>query len=160
MERIDASGKPQYNPAKRSRKKIGEKPVGKASFSALVGERERIDGDVFEDLGINSDSTVEEMLDAIYSIGDRVKDNPTLDTIGRYRKAVRSFMRFIVDHAIEVEERHSSPNILKQKKFTLVKVIDQKLDKLASGLLSSQQEAFKVLAGIDEINGLLVNFTR
>ena len=160
MERIDASGKPQYNPTKRSRKKIGEKPVGKASFSALVGERERIDGDVFEDLGINSDSTVEEMLDAIYSIGDRVKDNPTLDTIGRYRKAVRSFMRFIVDHAIEVEERHSSPNILKQKKFTLVKVIDQKLDKLASGLLSSQQEAFKVLAGIDEINGLLVNFTR
>ncbi len=162
MERINSSGKARYSPADRSKKKSRQKPTQNASFSFLVNNHEKIEESaaLFNELGFSDEASLEEMLDAVHSIGDQVKENATYATIGKYRRAVRSFMKYVLENALVVEERNSSPNILRQKKFTLVQVINQKLDRLASGLLAGQREALDVLAGIDEINGLLIDLTR
>jgi len=55
------------------------------------------------------------------------------------------------------EETTSGANIMKRKRFTLVKVIDEKLEALAASVLAAQKEQIAILAQIDEINGLLVN---
>ena len=56
-----------------------------------------------------------------------------------------------------VEETTSGANIMKRKRFTLVKVVDEKLDSLAASVLAAQREQLTILAQIDEINGLLVD---
>jgi uncharacterized protein YaaR (DUF327 family) len=48
---------------------------------------------------------------------------------------------------------------MEQKQYTLIKVVDTKLEKLASYILSSQKNQIEILRGVDEIYGLLVNLT-
>ena len=162
MERIDPSGKPVYSPKNRGKKKAEKPNAGKGLFSSFVDGEGRVEGSdaAFAGLDLESDSSLEEMLDAIHSIGDLIRENANYETIGKYRTAVRSFMRYVMTHALSVEERRSSPNILRQKKYTLVKIIDQKLERLASGVLLNQYDTLKILSKVDEINGLLVDLIR
>jgi uncharacterized protein YaaR (DUF327 family) len=159
MERIDPSGRSFYSPRSRGKKKVKERNLKGVSFSALVEDEARTENGkgVFDTLGLAADASLEEMLDAVYSLGDKVKEHANRETVERYRNAVAAFMRYVLANALEVDVSSSSPNILRQKKFTLVRVIDAKLQRLASGVLSNQQDALDTLARIDEINGLLVD---
>jgi uncharacterized protein len=96
-------------------------------------------------------------LDSVFSSGDSLKKSPTLDAIKDYRQKVKAFIKYAVAHSIRVEETTSGASILKRKRFTLVKVIDEKLQALAVSVLSAQKEQLAILAQIDEINGLLVD---
>jgi uncharacterized protein YaaR (DUF327 family) len=80
-----------------------------------------------------------------------------MDAIKDYRQQVKAFVKFAVAHSIAVEETTSGANILKRKKFTMVKVIDEKLETLAVSVLAAQKDQLAILAQIDEINGMLVN---
>ena len=80
-----------------------------------------------------------------------------MEAIKEYRQQVKAFIKFAVEHSIAVEETTSGANILKRKRFTMVKVIDEKLEALAVSVLAAQKEQLAILAQIDEINGLLVN---
>lgn len=157
MERIDPAGRSFYSPANRSKKKVGKK--SKLTFGELVeGEAQsETESIALGELGLAPGASLEEMLDAIHSVGDRVRENASQETIGEYKRAVRAFMDFVLSHALAVDVKTSSPNILRQKKFTLVRVIDRKLERLASGVLLNQHDTLEVLARIDEINGLLVD---
>ncbi len=163
MERIDPSGRPFYSPESKNKKKINKKN-GSLFFSSLLksGERADIDGTELSGVFHNGvlEESLEEMLDSIHSIGEKIRENANYETVSNYRNAVRAFIKHVVSSALAVEEKHSSPNILRQKKFTLVKVIDQKLERLASGVLMNQHDTLDILAKIDEINGLLVDLIR
>ena len=93
----------------------------------------------------------------VFSSGDQLKKAPTLEAIKDYRHRVKEFIRYAVDHGVSVEETTSGVNILRRKRFTLVKVIDEKLQALAASVLAAQKDQLAILAQIDEINGLLVN---
>ena len=163
MERIDPSGRPFYSSGSKNKKKI-KKKNGAISFSSLI-ERDENGGmhgtevtGGFRD-GVREES-IEEMLDTIHSIGEKIRENANYEAVSNYRNAVRAFIKYVVTGALVVEARHSSPNILRQKKFTLIKIIDRKLEHLASGVLMNQHDVLDILAGIDEINGLLVDLIR
>jgi uncharacterized protein len=100
---------------------------------------------------------LEELLDGVFSAGDALKKTLTLEAIKEYRQRVKAFIAFVVDHGIAVEETTSGTNIMKRKRFTLLKVIDEKLEALTASVLAAQKEQIAILAQIDEINGLLVN---
>jgi uncharacterized protein len=102
---------------------------------------------------------LEELLDTVYESGERVKKNPDRETVLAYKAAVHELVRLAVERSLRVEETTSSPNILRQKRFTLVQVIDRKLDRLVSEVLQSQRGNLEILGRIDEINGLLVDLT-
>ena len=163
MERIDPSGRPFYSPESKSKKKI-KKKNGAIAFSSLVDRDEHDDIHGVEATGgFRNDAleeSLEKMLDAIHSIGEKIRENANYQTVSNYKNAVRAFIKHVVAGALMVEEKHSSPNILRQKKFTLVKIIDQKLERLASGVLMNQHDTLDILARIDEINGLLINLIR
>jgi len=86
-----------------------------------------------------------------------LKKVPTLDAIKDYRQKVKDFVRYIVQRSVRIEERTSGTNILKRKRFTLVRVIDEKLDALAASVLAGQKEQMSILAQVDQINGMLVD---
>ncbi|MBO7163574.1 MAG: DUF327 family protein, partial [Spirochaetaceae bacterium] len=43
------------------------------------------------------------------------------------------------------------------EKFYLINIVDEKIDKLASDILSNHLETMQILVRIDEINGILVD---
>ncbi len=86
-----------------------------------------------------------------------MKRNPDRENVLAYKEAVSSFIRYVLGKGLVVEETQSGANILKRKRYTLVSVIDEKLDKLAADVLLNQKEQLSILKRIDEINGLIVD---
>jgi uncharacterized protein len=158
MARIDSLGEAFQYPVPDKKKTGKKEKTQRRSFSHLVesaGESGESGVEDFE--GSDSRRGVVEMLDAVFSAGDSLKKSPTLESIREYRHRVKAFIAYAVAHSIALEETISGANILKRKRFTLVKVIDDKLEALAASVLAAQKEQLAILAQIDEINGLLVN---
>ncbi len=157
MERIDSLGEPFQYPVPE-KKKTGKKDKTRVRlFSRMVEEAQTEDAgeqDLTEGSGRR---TVEQLLDAVFTSGDRLKRLPTLELIKDYRQKVKAFLKYAIQHSITVEETTSGANVLRRKRFTVLRVIDEKLEALAASVLSAQREQLSVLAQIDEINGLLVN---
>ncbi len=138
--------------------------AGVRSFSRLVsGEIDRSEETgtlaVPERLvGLPPEKILETLLDEVNSAGDRLKERQTPDAIIAYKDSVRSFVRYVVEQAFEVSEKTSSVRIrARTKKFTQVRIIDEKLEQLAAGILSNQKDHLALLGRIEEINGLLVD---
>jgi len=100
---------------------------------------------------------LEELLDTIYKQGEKLREHPDMNNIMEYKSAVRAFLNKVVNGMVALEEKISGVNILRRKKFTLVKVIDKKLESLAAEVLKNQRDQIGILSAIEEINGLLVN---
>ncbi|MCF7928940.1 MAG: YaaR family protein [Spirochaetales bacterium] len=162
MDPIDHVGGSGYYRPREGKRKKSEKPKWKPSiFSSRLEEAELTEAEK-ADAGLNasaidSHAPVEQMLDEVHSLGERLKGNPTITEIREYKKAVRSFMRYVLARSFEVEQKRSSLNPLKAKKHTLVRVIDKKLDELAEGILQNQRRQLDLLKKIEEIYGLLVD---
>ncbi len=157
MARIDSLGEasPWLIPEKKKAQKKDKLPP--RTFARMVeeaAEGEQLSGDPREG---GSRRGIEELLDGVFSAGDALKSAQTVDTIREYRGKVRAFLAYVVDHVLALEQTTSGTNIMKRKRFTLVKVIDAKLDELAASVLAAQKQQLGILARVDEINGLLVD---
>jgi uncharacterized protein YaaR (DUF327 family) len=158
MSRIDSLGEAFQYPVP-DRKKTGKKEKAqRKTFSQLV-ESAASEGEPLatEPAEGGQRGAVEDLLDAVFSSGDRLKKSITTDSIRDYRQKVKEFITFVVRRGMAAEETTSGAGIMKRKRFTLVKVIDEKLEALAASVLAAQREQIAILAQIDEINGLLVN---
>ena len=157
MERLGPSGGPSSSSSRPRRGKIRSSKG--ALFSRVI---ENFDvapsqvADIDSEFDFRS-ATLESLLDGIYEVGEKLKKTPDRAHVVRYKAVVKRFIEIVLERGLGIEETTSSPNILKQKRFTLVKVIDQKLERLASGVLQNQRDTLEILGKIDEINGLLVD---
>ncbi|MDR1930337.1 MAG: YaaR family protein [Treponema sp.] len=104
-----------------------------------------------------SEESVQRLLDEIHSLGDALSKRPFLEEIKDYRQAVGNFIHYVVENGLAMEEHTSGVNLLKRKKFTLVQVIDKKLEDMAAVILKNQAGQLEILAALDEIHGLLVD---
>jgi hypothetical protein len=158
MARIDSLGEAYQYPVP-DRKKTGKKDKAqRRTFSQLVESAAEGQEAAGEDLDEGHRRRgIEELLDGVFSSGEQLKKSPTLEAIKEYRQKVKAFVQYAVEHGIAVVETVSGANVLKRKRFTLVKVIDEKLEALAASVLGAQKEQLAILAQIDEINGMLVD---
>lgn len=99
----------------------------------------------------------QQMLDRIHLFGDTLRREPNLSNLQTYRKLVQEFLNEVVAGAYSLERQESGAGVLKRKRFTLVSLVNRKLDRLAAGLVQTQGEQLGILAKIDEIQGLLVD---
>ncbi len=157
MERIDSLGEPFQHPVPEKKKAGKKERIRPRLFAGMVEAAQSEETDQEDITERGSRQTVEQLLDAVFACGDRLKKLPTLELIKDYRQKVRAFLKYAVQHSIAVEETTSGASVLKRKRFTLVRVIDEKLEALTGSVLSAQREQLTILAQIDEINGLLVN---
>jgi len=107
--------------------------------------------------GSFDEGEVEELLDKVHEAGDRLKDNPGVEPVQAYKKAVRDFVHHVVERSYALEEKSSGGSILKRKKFYRIAVIDESLERLAAEILRNQRDQLEILRRIDEINGMLVD---
>jgi uncharacterized protein YaaR (DUF327 family) len=121
-----------------------------------------------------SEAAVQELLDEVHGSGDELKKRPFPEEIKRYKRAVRNFLHYVVENSYGTEQQIGIPNSLKpgfrgprgspraleRKSYTVVQVVDQKLEQLAAGILAGQITQLEILTRINEITGILVNLLR
>ena len=133
---------------------------GVPTFSKVVSEQqERQVSPVGGKYPAHIDADIEELVDQLHSSGEQLKESPSLSNIKDYRKAVSDFLQYISKHALEAEQiegAHYHP-LKKQKKFTIIKVVNERLEQLATGILQSQFTQLDILKRVEEINGMIVD---
>jgi len=151
------------NPEKKGKRKKDDKKAGKVkSFGSILADsQESVAGTVSTGSSINEHEKLEEILDDLYQIGESLKSEQTLANLKKYRESIKHFFNYVVKNGIEAETVAGirNPRTMEQKQYTLVRVVDTKLEKLAAHILSSQKNQIEILRGVDEIYGLLVNLT-
>ncbi|MDR2393949.1 MAG: DUF327 family protein [Treponema sp.] len=104
-----------------------------------------------------SEQGLNELLDAVHTTGDTLKNRPFPEEILQYKTAVRNFLHYVVKHGYTMEKQVSGTNLLKRKNFAIVQVVDRKLEQLAAGILAGQIVQLEILKRLEEITGLLVD---
>ena len=102
------------------------------------------------------------LIDSVYEAGDILKKKPYADSFVIYKKAIGEFLRFVVDESYEVEDQEgvaqkNKAGIFIKKKYTIVKTVNEELDRLAKDILYNQIEQMQLVARVDGITGLLLN---
>ncbi len=161
MEKIGASNRSYRRKGTgTSSKKVDKNEFGKLTFSSILDiDRKEISGlDSVE----YSDRNLEELLDEIHEAGEALKEVPTLENVKNYKGSVSRFLKFVVKNSL-ITETTAGANfnpLKKQKRYTIIKVVDEKLERLAAGVLQNQSDKLYILEKIEEINGLIVNLLK
>jgi uncharacterized protein YaaR (DUF327 family) len=152
-----------FGPSYVPRRKEDEKKAGKGKglFKTVLGKAidESKGSESSGALGSAdfSQAALEDLLDEVHETGDRLKENPSVDFVQAYKKAVRDFVHYVVERSFAVEQKTSGRSILKRNAYFRVSVIDESLEKLAAEILRNQRDNLEILRRVDEINGMLVD---
>ena len=96
--------------------------------------------------------------DDVYISGDALSDVISSENILAYKKSIKAFVEYVLDRAYKVENIVTGGlNPAKKKVWVIVKVINEKLDKLIADLMYNQLKKIDILKRIDEIKGLIVD---
>ena len=112
-------------------------------------------------MGLDGTETVGGLLDAVHEAGEALKKDPVFGPLNDYKTAVRRFLRYVLDHGLETGEIAGirNPQTMQQKKYVILRVVDEKLERLTAHVLKGQADQLDILRRIDEINGLLVDLS-
>ena len=166
MDKIGSLGSGNFSYQDRDKKKVKKKESSAVSFlSALTRvDDASVAGSAGEvSLRESGGNDLEQLLDDLHQLAERLKQAPTMTAVLEYKRSVKEFLRYVVSHALEIEEREGvkfANPLKKQKKYTMIKVIDQKVEQLAAGVLQNQRSQLDMLKAVDEIYGLLVDLMR
>ncbi|MBA7656557.1 hypothetical protein ES703_64483 [subsurface metagenome] len=105
-----------------------------------------------EDFHISFDNIVEE----ITKQGEKFSKKPTYEELKIYKSMIMQFLQYVTENMILVEHYTSSSH-MKQKIYTVTKIIDDRLNALTKLVMTQQAHNINLLATLDEIRGLLVD---
>ena len=155
VDSLDAAFFARRSDEKKTRKKAraGRRRFTDAIQEARGGETETADLAASRGDG----RTLEVLLDEVHSSGEELLEAQSLPNIKRYRQAVRGFLDCVLARLTVLEEKTSAAGVRKRKRFTQIRIVDQKLERLVADLLASQHRQLDILGRINEIVGLLVD---
>jgi len=163
MARIQPTGAGDFRRYRKSSSKKSEsdvRGVHRSSFSELwEAETSEPASAGWSGLHREIEENLESLVDDVHTYGERLKERPTYENIRSYKEAVRDFLSYVITNTLEVETKEGSRfnPLKKQRKYTLVKIIDEKLEHLASGIMQNQGAQLDILRRVEEINGLVVD---
>ena len=149
----------------RKKKDSEKSKTTKGSFSSAVEKATRDSRLTPVSLGplpgLDGTESIERLLDDVHQAGEELIKDPVFGPVSEYKKAVRKFLRYILENSLEVEETAGLRNskTMQQKKYLIVRVIDEKLESLASHVIKNQAEQLEILRRINEIYGMLVDLS-
>lgn len=165
MARIESLGGGLFRRNEKKKKphggKTGAAKAPARPFFEVLQEPDRMEQKSFVSAPEStvSEQELESLLDNVHSRGDQLKEHPSMERIKAYREAVASFLSYVVGHCFEAETTDGARfNPLKrQKRYTVIRHVNEKLEKLAAGVLANQFGQLDILRRVEEINGMLVN---
>jgi hypothetical protein len=133
------------------------------AFSGLLSNSDSTDNtDAVAEYQFRDESgvDVDGLLDTVHTLGEQLKKDPRRQTLIDYKEAVKKLLGHIAGHGVRIEEHVSGHNIMRRKRFTILKVVDERLERLGAGILQSQRDQLEILRRVDEIYGMLVDLLR
>lgn len=116
----------------------------------------------FEDLGAAETQQLhlefDKLVEEITRQGALFAKNPTHERLGLYKSMIKDFLKYVTEHMLQVE--HHTGGRLKQKIYTVTTIIDEKLNDLATYVMSQQADNIQLLSTLDEIRGLLIDLVK
>ena len=100
---------------------------------------------------------LEELLGKIQQQGKRLGQTPTYSELKAYRELVKKFMSEAVGQMYDVESGAGWDRRGRQKAYTLVKTVDEKLESLTEDVRQGQERQLAILEKLDSIRGMLVD---
>ena len=151
--------------AKRNKKEEEQKKTGggRAKFSELLHKAEEIpvtDPDLpMEIATMEFEEAVAFLMDGVTMAGEEIKNSPLPEAYATYKKKINQFLHFVVDNTYDVETQTGirSPRFKNRKKYTIVTIVNEKLEQLAKDIMFLQSSQISMLAKIEEINGILID---
>lgn len=148
----------------------------KKSFFSMVQQNQEIEelseaGLPPELVGLSSEDAIVFLKDSIDIAGDELIENMNADTFAKFRKSVSQFLKFIEKNNYEVEKnkrfgreriyKGTSPFFAEKRSpdpYVQIKIVDKKIDELATMILQNHSDKLQMLSKVDEIKGLIVDF--
>jgi uncharacterized protein YaaR (DUF327 family) len=138
----------------------------KVKFSSVLEQSQAQAQEIREALPV-SEETLNQLLSDVRSSGDALRDRPFPQEILTYKKAVRDFMRYVVDNGYQVGKSLGVPSSerpnykgtrgTQERVHVAIQVVDHKLEELAAMLLTHQHSQLELLSRLEEIRGILVD---
>lgn len=100
---------------------------------------------------------LDKLIEEIDLAGKEFAQNPTLDSLKKYKTLIKSFLELVVKNIYKVKEKFGKRYWLKQKVYVIIEKINHKLEKLTNYILKKESEHIDLLATLDEIRGLLID---
>lgn len=110
--------------------------------------------------GMSEDEAIVFLKDALDMAGDELKARQSLEAMEQYRRKVGQFMKYIVKINYNFittrgQKKLRSGKVIKP--MYQIEVIDQKLNQLAAEMMILHGANLRLLAKLEEINGLIVD---
>lgn len=147
-----------------------DKKVEKEKKSRAVSFKHRLDNERDEsEIALNGmthildgSETVEGLLDDVNQLGEALKKDATLAALKRYKSSVKRFYKYVVDHSLEADRvtGRLNPRTMSRKQYTLIAIIDDKLERLGACVLQNQKDQLDILKKVDELYGILIDLKR
>jgi len=160
MEKID-SATGRHNLRSNREKKVGKKQESFLGFFNAAEAPESISSDFSFSYAIDENVSLETLLDDVHSIGEKLIEKPFISNIKEYKQAVRRFLAYVINNAYSAESKIERRTLKRdEKKWINIKVVDEKLEKLALYIIQNQKGQLTILKKIEEIEGILIDLMR
>lgn len=108
---------------------------------------------------LSGDEELAELMDELFSNGEKLVKNPTISMLRSYRTSVSLFFKFVIKNSLDFDsiEGRLNPKTFERKCYALVTVVDKKVDDIAKNVLGDQRKQFDLLGAVEEINGLIID---
>ncbi len=104
-----------------------------------------------------SHEQMEAMLKKIDEQAGRLSKSPTYEELKEYRTMIKNFVGAAVSNMYELNTSAGWDRMGRQRVFTTVRKIDNKLEEMAEKIRLGQSEQLDVIASHDAIRGMLVD---
>ena len=109
---------------------------------------------------MTEDEAIVFLKDEMDIAGDELKQHQSLESMEKYRKKVSQFMKYIVKinyNFITTREQKKLRSGRIIKPMHQIQIIDQRLNQLASEMLILHGANLKLLAKVEEIQGMIID---
>lgn len=143
-------------PLREQQKKSGGEKISASRFSRLL-QRKQIDAPQSGEA--TQQEILQDYLEKISEVGWRLQKAPTRSTLKEYRRLIQGFLKQSLEGLYQIDEELGRLNLGtgQRKKYSLIGLVDQKLEELVQAVLREQRVNLAILERIEEINGLLIN---
>ena len=100
---------------------------------------------------------IQSMLTNLNELGEKLSSIPTLYTFEQYKDTLKKLIKKLVDKNYVPENQKIYYGYGKEKKLTLIKTIDNSLDKLLKNIRCEHRNNLSIANEIVKIKGLIIN---
>ncbi|MCR5330905.1 MAG: YaaR family protein [Lachnospiraceae bacterium] len=97
------------------------------------------------------------MMGEITEQGEKIKKRRDIRDMKHYRALIKDFMNEIVNRSHKFSRENFLDRRGRHRVYGMIRLVDEKLDIIASELIKDEQDIMLIMGSIDEIRGLLLD---